>query len=150
MQLPCRTPKVGTQSSYSQFLVSNPQESFPRRVCRKLFSFSRIRLSVNDSLRTASCTCLSTISFRESSAQIKWSALPSISKEMMLLSGTMMGRTFRLCGATGVITKLADSGNTTGPPQLSEYPVEPVGVATISPSAQYVFRNSPYWADGLI
>src|SRR3982074_3372782 len=74
---------------------------------------------------------------------MKFSARPSTSKEMMLLSGTTMGRTFRLCGATGVITKLAESGKTTGPPQLREYPVDPVGVATISPSAQYVFRNSP-------
>ena len=29
-----------------------------------------------------------------------------------------------------------------GPPQLIEYPVDPVGVETISPSAQYVFKNS--------
>ena len=29
-----------------------------------------------------------------------------------------------------------------GPPQLNEYPVDPVGVETISPSAQYVFKNS--------
>jgi hypothetical protein len=50
----------------------------------------------------------------------------------------------RLWGATGVITKLPDSGKTTGPLQLNEYPVEPVGVATISPSAQYVFKNSPF------
>lgn len=50
--------------------------------------------------------------------------------------GTMIGRTFRLCGATGVITKLPESGNTIGPLQLREYPVEPVGVDTITPSAQ--------------
>jgi hypothetical protein len=68
--------------------------------------------------------------------QIKLSVLPSTSKDTMVLSGTMMGRILRLCGDTGVITKLALSGNTTGPLQLREYPVDPVGVETINPSAQ--------------
>ena len=46
--------------------------------------------------------------------------LLSISKEMIWSSGTIMGLTLRLCGATGVITKLPDSGKTMGPPQLKE------------------------------
>ena len=50
------------------------------------------------------------------------------------------GRTLRLCGATGVITKFPDCGNITGPPQLKEYPEEPVGVETMIPSAQYELR----------
>jgi hypothetical protein len=41
-----------------------------------------------------------------------------------------------LWGLTGVITKFFASGEISGPPQLKEYPVEPVGVAIISPSAQ--------------
>ena len=47
-----------------------------------------------------------------------------------------MGRTLRLCGATGVITKLPEPGKMIGPPQDKEYPVEPVGVLIIIPSAQ--------------
>ena len=43
---------------------------------------------------------------------------PSISKEITELSGTTTERTFKLCGATGVITKLEDSGNKIGPLQL--------------------------------
>ena len=41
-----------------------------------------------------------------------------------------------------MITKLLASGVITGPPQLKEYPVDPVGVAIISPSAQYEFKYS--------
>jgi hypothetical protein len=48
----------------------------------------------------------------------------------------MKGLTLRLCGAIGVITKLLEDGANIGPPQLSEYAVDPVGVATINPSAQ--------------
>jgi hypothetical protein len=79
---------------------------------------------------------LGTISLRASSAQINSSVLPSISKEITEVSGTMIERTFKLCGATGVMTKLAESGNKMGPLQLILYPVEPVGVDTINPSAQ--------------
>src|SRR4051812_25676347 len=53
------------------------------------------------------------------------------------------GRTFRLWGAIGVIIKFCEPGTAIGPPQLSEYAVEPVGVEIIRPSAQYAFRNSP-------
>lgn len=51
-------------------------------------------------------------------------------------SGITKGLAFRLCGAIGVITKLLVEGSKIGPPQLNEYPVDPVGVETISPSAQ--------------
>src|SRR6476620_548173 len=120
----------------NQFLLSSPQVSLFRSVCRKLFSLSRIRLSIKDSFLTASCTSLVMISLLESRAQIAWSDRLSISKEIMLSSGTIIGLTFRLWGATGVITKLAASGKTIGPLQLKEYPVDPVGVATMRPSAQ--------------
>ena len=56
------------------------------------------------------------------------------------------GLAFKLCGAIGVKTRFLLSGSTIGPPQLSEYPVDPVGVDTISPSAQYVFK---YWPSSL-
>ena len=59
-----------------------------------------------------------------------------------LLSLITIGRTFRLCGALGVIIMLFVPGIIIGPPQLKEYPVDPVGVDTTSPSAQYVFKNS--------
>ena len=46
----------------------------------------------------------------------------------------------RLCGEIGVKTnEIHLIGEITGPPQLSEYPVEPVGVETINPSDQYEF-----------
>ena len=43
---------------------------------------------------------------------------------------------FKLCGATGVITKLFEPGKIIGPPQLREYAVDPVGVEIIKPSDQ--------------
>ena len=60
----------------------------------------------------------------------------------MLVSGSTIGLTFKLCGAFGVNTILFDSGNIIGPPQLNEYAVEPVDVEIIIPSPQYEFRNS--------
>lgn len=46
------------------------------------------------------------------------------------------GLAFKLCGAIGVITNAFTSGVNIGPPQLKEYPVDPVGVDIINPSAQ--------------
>ena len=43
----------------------------------------------------------------------------------------------------GVREKLSFSGSIIGPPQLSEYAVDPEGVATISPSPQNILRNLP-------
>ena len=45
---------------------------------------------------------------------------PSILSFKVLWSGITIGLTFRLCGATGVITKFFDPGNRIGPPQLRE------------------------------
>ena len=56
----------------------------------------------------------------ESSEQMKFSPRPSTSNDTTEVSEITMGRTFRLCGATGVITKLPESGKMTGPPQLRE------------------------------
>jgi hypothetical protein len=80
---------------------------------------------------------------RESHDNKYFELRPSISKESTFESDNTIGRTVRLCGDIGVITKFADWGKMIGPPQLNEYAVEPVGVATISPSAQYEFSNSP-------
>ena len=76
------------------------------------------------------------VSKRESRVHKKFSARPTTSKEITESSEMTMGRIFRLWGATGVIIKLPEFGKTMGPPQLREYPVEPVGVATMIPSAQ--------------
>ena len=43
-----------------------------------------------------------------------------------------------MCAATGVTTVPATDGDTIGPPAENEYAVEPVGVATITPSAENV------------
>ena len=53
-----------------------------------------------------------------------------------VLSGIINGLAFKLCGAIGFIIRFSASGIIIGPPQLKEYPVEPVGVEIISPSAQ--------------
>ena len=50
------------------------------------------------------------------------------------------GLAFRLCGEIGVRTRDLQDGDITGPPQLNEYPVDPVGVETIKPSDQYEFK----------
>ena len=73
---------------------------------------------------------------RESSDTKNESLLLSTSSLITLLSETIIGRTFKLCGLTGVIMILLDCGSTMGPPQLNEYPVEPVGVEMIKPSDQ--------------
>ena len=44
----------------------------------------------------------------------------SFRKEIVAESAMTSGRTLRLCGATGVSTRLLESGNAIGPPQLSE------------------------------
>ena len=64
------------------------------------------------------------------------SDLPETFSLISVSSGITNGLTFKLCGAIGVITKLLTAGVKIGPPQLKEYPVEPVGVAIIKPSAQ--------------
>ena len=79
-----------------------------------------MRLIPNFSFFTASWASFGTTIRLLSSVQIKESVLPSTSKDMILSSGTTMGRMFKLWGATGVITKLPLSGKTIGPLQLKE------------------------------
>ena len=50
-------------------------------------------------------------------------------------SGTTSGRNDSECGAMGVSSVLGTLGATMGPPALSEYAVDPDGVAMIRPSA---------------
>ena len=50
-------------------------------------------------------------------------------------SGTTSGRNDSECGAMGVSSVLGTLGATMGPPALSEYAVDPDGVAMIKPSA---------------
>ena|SRR2546428_7052093 len=96
------------------------------------------------SLRAVKVVVELTFTVRESRETKKLDALPSILKLSTLLSETTIGRTLKLCGQMGVITKFPEPGKTMGPPQLNEYAVDPVGVATIKPSAQYEFKNSPF------
>ena len=51
-------------------------------------------------------------------------------------SGMINGRMLMLWGAIGFKIQHEEFGETIGPPLLKEYPVEPVGVETMSPSAQ--------------
>jgi len=71
-------------------------------------------------LRIASNTSLLAISRRLSSVHKNPSVRPSTSNEITESSGITNGLIFKLCGETGVITKLAELGNTTGPLQLKE------------------------------
>ncbi|MPN37868.1 hypothetical protein SDC9_185389 [bioreactor metagenome] len=54
---------------------------------------------------------------------------------MFLSFGNTNGRSVNECGEIGVIHITAESGKSIGPPQASEYAVDPVGVDIISPSA---------------
>ena len=80
----------------------------------------------------------------ESSETKYWSSLPVTRSTISVSSEITRGLALRLWGAIGVITKLFTSGVKIGPPQLYEYPVVPVGVAIINPTAQYEFKNSPF------
>ena len=57
---------------------------------------------------------------RESSDTLKLSLRPLTLKLKVLLFEITIGRTFKLCGAIGVIIKLSESGTIIGPPQLKE------------------------------
>src|SRR3546814_1185654 len=54
------------------------------------------------------------------------------------LSGMTIGRFDRVCGATGTSTIALTRGCRMGPLADSEYAVDPVGVATIRPSARWL------------
>ena len=55
----------------------------------------------------------------------------------------MIDRFVKTCGQIGVMTKTPDSGARIGPPADNEYAVDPVGVATIRPSALNSVNASP-------
>src|SRR3989304_7419832 len=52
-----------------------------------------------------------------------------------MLWGMTIGRFVRVCGQIGVMTMARNVGWTIGPCAAREYPVEPVGVEMIRPSA---------------
>ena len=77
------------------------------------------------------------------SKETKWVfSLPETFNLICVVSEITSGRALRLCGAMGVSTKDFAEGAITGPPQLKEYPVDPVGVETINPSDQYEVKYS--------
>ena len=82
------------------------------------------------------CVFLATEVILESKDIKKSFSLESTSNWIEVLSEITIDLAVKLCGAIGVITKFLESGAITGPLQLREYPVEPVGVAMIKPSAQ--------------
>ena len=85
-------------------------------------------------MRTVSVVC-STIPFCPSSVKKTDSVLANNFISMEDESRTTTGRSVKVCGQIGVITKASTAGCTIGPPAESEYAVEPVGVPTINPSA---------------
>ena len=71
------------------------------------------------------------------SSETKWDfSLPNTESSILVSSEIISGLAFKLWGAIGVMIKFFEFGEITGPLQLSEYPVEPVGVAIIRPSDQ--------------
>src|SRR5947209_8315093 len=60
----------------------------------------------------------------------------------VLDDGMTTAREVRLCGEIGLIVRTSLRGTTIGPPLASEYAVDPVGVVTMIPSAEYVTRYS--------
>src|SRR5712691_4912384 len=62
---------------------------------------------------------------------------------MAAFEGTTSGRTARVCGQMAATTMASTLGTTIGPPADSAYAVEPVGVATTIPSAEYCPTSSP-------
>ena len=59
------------------------------------------------------------------------------------LSERITGRLTSVCGAMGVSTKSSLKGSTIGPPADRLYPVDPVGVAQMIPSAVYRISSTP-------
>ncbi len=55
---------------------------------------------------------------------------------MIAVSETAIGRWVSACGATGTSAKAGTCGSRIGPPADSAYAVDPVGVATMRPSAR--------------
>src|SRR5467141_1427250 len=59
------------------------------------------------------------------------------------VAGKTSGRTARVCGQIAVTTIASTVGTTIGPPADIEYAVEPVGVLTMMPYAEYWATSSP-------
>src|SRR5690606_32410743 len=117
-------------------LASSPHSSLWRSVEKKLSSLSRTKLMECAALVILMRADVGIVSVFESQDSKKCSLRLSTSRSSSKSLEITTGRTLRLCGDTGVITKLPLPGIMMGPPQLNEYAVDPVGVATIIPSAQ--------------
>src|SRR4029077_3521779 len=59
------------------------------------------------------------------------------------VAGSTSGRTASVCGQMAVTTMASTVGTTIGPPADMEYAVDPVGVLTMIPSAEYCATSSP-------
>src|SRR5258705_3758515 len=59
------------------------------------------------------------------------------------VAGKTSGRTARVCGQMALTTIASTVGTTIGRPADIEYAVDPVGVLTMMPSAEYCATSSP-------
>ena len=116
--------------------MSSPQNSFVVNAFMKLEFLRRTLFSENCATLTSRQTEEGTGWFLLSNDSITFSSLDLIEMEMLVVSGTTNGLTFRLCGAIGEMISTRASGAQIGPPTLNEYAVEPELVATSRPSAQ--------------
>src|SRR6266404_6864494 len=101
-------------------------------------SFSR---SLARTIATLSSDCINT-PFCPSSVRYTDSAVPRNRISTLHVSPTTSGRSLNVCGQIGVKIMDSTAGCTIGPPADSEYAVDPVGVATINPSARYRHTKS--------
>src|SRR5690606_15771318 len=97
-----------------------PHSSLRLRVDKKLSSFKRIRFTRKSALATVSLTLVCRSVVFESHDSKNSLLRLSISIVSTSRSEMTKGRTFRLWGEMGVITKLLESGRMIGPPQLNE------------------------------
>ena len=77
------------------------------------------------------------------SAETNPGSSPTTSRLTTLLAPSTNDRSKTICAAIGVTMRHGTSGETIGPRAENEYAVEPVGVATITPSAENVVTYSP-------
>ena len=103
-----------------QFRLSYPQCSLLRSVLRKLWLLSLISLMSKSCFDSVITVFVSTVSDLESSDISIWGLRLSTLSVTTLLWSINTGRTFKLCGATGVMIKFDELGKIIGPPQLNE------------------------------
>src|SRR5690606_16653912 len=117
-------------------LLSSPHSNLLRKVRKKVTDGNSTRLTVWLANEISMTESLLMAAVSESNDNKNCSSRLLTFIFILLRSLIINGRVVKLCGAIGVITKQLLSGVIMGPPQLKLYPVLPVGVDIMIPSAQ--------------